>query len=243
MAHRPRWAPWLALAASLLAGGCGVTKTVHRTFPLALDGRIVLEGATGDTSIRAWDYDEVSIDAFANAKDADGLQAADIRFEAEPARVRIWTEFLDATDEDARSGLIGSGRARVGYDLTVPRQARLEDIRVRGGRLEIENVTGDIAASVDDGSIEARFERLTAGQSVTLEARSGSITVVLPEELDVRIEARARNGSVESTIGIPLRNALPGGGTEGTLEEVRGAGATRIRLDTVDGNIRIRTAR
>jgi len=242
MADRPRWSPWVVLATSLLAGGCGVTKTVHRTFPLASDGRVVIEGATGDTTIRAWDYDEVRIDAVAKAQDADGLQAADIRFEAEPARLRIWAEFLEPSDDEGRP-LIGSSRASVGYDITVPRAARLDSVRARGSRLTIENVTGDISASVTDGSIDARFDRLVAGRSIVLEARSGHITITLPEVPDVRIAARARNGTVESSIGIPLRNALPGGGTEGTLEDVRGAGATRIRLDAVDGNIRIRTAR
>lgn len=219
--------------------GCGISKELHRTFPLTGDGNVVLENATGGATISAWDYDEIKVDAVTRARHGKRLQEAEVRFDAQPASIRVWTEYI-ATDPEATVPLARNQRATVHYDLTVPRYASLERIRIVDSNLVIRGVRGNIQAIVKNGSIRATVDRLEAG-AIALEAQGGDIVVTIPERADVRLEARARNGTISSMLGIPMRSALPGGGIESHLEGIFGTGASRIRLSTTGGDIEIRT--
>jgi len=229
----------LPVFGALLVGGCGVTQEVHRSFPLAPDGRITLVNATGGARIEAWDYDEIRVDATTTAPDRARLERAVPRFDADPTSIRIWTE---AREPEVRvpNRPLRSGPTTVRYELMVPRGATLERVDA-GGSLSIRDVRGDIRAVTRDGSMRVELDRVSGERTIVLEADRGDITLVLPPPSDVRLNARAEGGVIASDIGIPLRNAQPGGGIVSELEEVRGNGSARIRLLARGGDIEIRT--
>lgn len=233
----------LAIVGCLLASGCTISKQLHRTFPLSEDGRIILDNATGGATITGWDYAEIKVDTKTTASNSTRLQAAEIRFDARPTTIRIWTDYVPVEGGSSGVGNPFASRepARVRYDLAIPRGASLE--RVRGsGPFRIDGVTGNIHATVTDGTLDVRLDRIEPGRMIRLEVQNGDIRLTLPESLDIRLEARAQDGAIRSMLGIPLRTALPDGSSVTNLDEIYGNGSSRVRLLAQDGNIDIRTA-
>ena len=76
---------------------------------------------------------------------------------------------------------------------------------------------------------------------LVFETQGGDIDLTLPRNPDIRLDATARNGSIDTSLGIPLRNALPGGSIVSKLEGIFGNGSTSIKLNAINGDIRIRT--
>jgi DUF4097 and DUF4098 domain-containing protein YvlB len=85
-----------------------------------------------------------------------------------------------------------------------------------------------------NGSIDAEFNVLAAGQRVSADAVNGRIVLRLPENASARIHAETLNGSIDAE-DFALE---PDGGFIGhDLDGQIGAGEARVNIDTVNGSI------
>jgi DUF4097 and DUF4098 domain-containing protein YvlB len=228
-----------------------VSEEFHHTYSLSADGRIALQNINGAVHITAWDQNQVKVDAVKRANNDQGLKNTEIRVDASANSISIETHYAKEDDWDDHHDY-----ASVEYTLTVPRRARLGEIKLVNGSLDVAGVRGEVRASCVNGTLtakelggraklttvngqlEAKFER--AAEEVELSSVNGSIDLTLPSDAKATIEANTVHGGIDNDFGLhtndhrfvrhDLRGELGGGGAE-------------IRLNNVNGTIDIHHAR
>jgi Putative adhesin len=229
------------------------TEEFHQTYPLAAGGRVELDNINGAVHITAWDQNIVKVDAVKYAGTRERLGEAKIEVEAGSDFVSIHTKYPDH-DRTFDGG--PNDPAGVEYILTVPRSARLDEIKLINGPLDIHGVAGEVRAScingplvadglqgrvkleAINGRLEASFDRLEKA-SVELSSVNARVTLTLPSDAKADIEASTVSGSIEDDFGLNVRHhRFVGHDLHGEL----GGGGTRIRVSNVNGRIEIRHA-
>ena len=131
-------------------------------------------------------------------------------------------------------------------------------LRTGDGSIRLERATGTVEAETEDGSVTIGGQLKTVSANsgdgsvrVTVEdgaaitgtwsigSRDGSVTLRLPRQVDVTIEASTGDGSIQSS---HPQLAIEGDSDRGRRREVKvtaGSGATLVTLKTGDGTIRI----
>jgi DUF4097 and DUF4098 domain-containing protein YvlB len=232
-----------------------LTEEFHQSYPLGGDGRLSLSNINGKVSITGWDRNEVKVDAVKRARTAEALSAARIKVDAASTHVRIETEY-DGRFWDNRGDGDGKDRqaALVEYTLSVPRTARVEDVNVVNGALEIQNFAGPVEAasvngavkalglsgrvelSVVNGHLEASLDNLSAANPVSLSSVNGQLVVTIPSDASAHLKATTVHGSIKNDFGLPVREGrYVGRDLEGQL----GAGGARVELSNVNGTVSI----
>ena len=224
----------------------GVTEEFHHSYPLTANGRIELENINGAVHIAVWDQNEVKVDAVKRAQTAERLKDAEIRVEASADSVSIKTHYREQ-DEGWHSG--HNNPASVEYTVTVPRNARLDEVKLINGGLDLVGVAGEVHASCINGPLTARglsskvrletingpldanFEHLPSG-SMELSSINGPVDLTLPSDAKATIEAKTISGGIDNDFGLrtvdkryvghDMRGELGGGGTEITLRNING---------------------
>jgi len=243
----------LAVAQGHASESRSYTEEFHQTYPLAAAGRIELDNINGAVHITAWDRNEVKVDAVKYAGTKERLDEAKIEVEAGSEFVSIRTKYPDhdRTFDGGRNDPAG-----VEYTLMVPRGARLDEIKLINGPLDIHGVSAEVRAScingrmlaeglqgrvklsAINGRLEARFERLS-NSPVELSSVNGGITLVLPSDAKAELEASTVSGGIDDDFGLRVRHhRFVGHDLRGEL----GGGGTHIRLSNVNGRIEIRHA-
>lgn len=230
-----------------------VTEQFHHTYPLATNGRIDLQNINGAVHITAWDQNQVKVDAVKRAEDSEELKDAEIRVNASSDSISIETHYREHDDHWWGSH---HNSASVEYTLMVPRNARLDEIKLINGEFDVRGVNGEVRASCINGKLLAEglggeaklstingpldvsFSRL-GSQSVELSSVNGSVDLTLPSDAKAEIEANTVHGGIDNNFGLhtndhrwvghDLRGELGGGGAE-------------IRLNNVNGRIDIHHA-
>jgi hypothetical protein len=229
------------------------TEEFHQTYPLAAGGRVELDNINGAVHITAWDQNQVKVDAVKYAGTRERLGEAKIEVEAGSDFVSIHTKYPDR-DRTFDGGW--NDPAGVEYTLTVPRCARLDEIKLINGPLDIHGVAGEVRASCINGrltadglqgrvklesingKLDAHFEHL-AKAPVEISSVNGSLALILPSDAKADIEASTVSGSIEDDFGLNVRHhRFVGHDLHGEL----GGGGTRIRVSNVNGRIEIRHA-
>jgi hypothetical protein len=229
------------------------TEEFHQTYPLAAGGRIELDNINGAVHITGWDRNEVKVDAVKYAGTKKRLDEARIEVEAGSDSVSIRTRYPDH-DHSFNGGW--NDPAGVEYTLSVPRSARLDEIKLINGPLDIHGVAAEVRAScinghmmaeglqgrvkleTINGRMEARLERL-ADSPIELTSVNGSVDLTLPSDVRAEIEASTVSGSIDDDFGLHVRHhRFVGHDLRGEL----GGGGTHIRLSNVNGRIEIRHA-
>src|SRR6202049_3597237 len=128
------------------------TEEFHHTYPLAAGSRIELDNSNGDVHITAWDRNEVKVDAVKYAGTKERLDEAKIEVEAGSDSVSIRTKYpnQDHTFNGGRNDPAG-----VEYTLMVPGAARLDEIKLINGQLDIHGVAAEVRASCINGRMLA----------------------------------------------------------------------------------------
>lgn len=246
----------LALPA-LLAHGSDhagqLTEEFHQTYPLSAGGRLELDNINGAVHITGWDRNEVKVDAVKYANSKERLNEAKIQVEASSSSVSIRTEY---PDHDLTFNSFGRNNpASVEYTLTVPRNARLDEIKLVNGALDIQAVSGDVNASSVNGGVtvrgsegrtevstvngrlEVEFSHLTA--TAELSSVNGGLMVTLPSDAKAEIEASTVSGRISNDFGLEASNHNWVGHE---LKAELSTGGPRIKLSNVNGRIEIRHA-
>ena len=262
--NRQRLATWagavLGVACALLFAGYAhasdysgkVTEEFHHTYPLSPSGRVELDNVNGGVHITAWDRDEVKVDAIKYAHDKDQLSDVEIQVEADSGSVSIRSKY------HSHNHYFGTGNhdsASVEYTLSVPRSARLDEIKLVNGALDIHGVAGEVHASCVNGRLtadglqgrvqlstvngrsEVHFDRLS--DSIDLSSVNGRIELILPSDAKARIEASTVSGGIDNDFGLHSNtHRWVGHSLDGEL----GSGGPHIKLSNVNGRIDIRHA-
>ena len=220
-----------------------------RSYTIERGATVEIVNTNGKIAITPGEDDTVAVvaerivRASTEARARQLLEEFEIRETASSTRVRI---------DSTRTGL-GLGVTRmVNYTVTLPRWANVTlettngDIRIDGlaGELRVAATNGRIDASglengatVDttNGAITLDFAALGA-QGVDCETVNGAITVMLPRDADADVSARVVNGGI-STSDLNLSVTEE---SRRRLDGQMGSGGSRVRLETVNGAIRLR---
>jgi len=216
----------------------------HQTYALAAQGRLTLENIDGDVHVTAWDRNEVRVDAVKRADSREVLDDTEIVVDKTPGALAIKTRYPDAGGSDHP--------ASVDYTVMVPRAARLDQIKLVNGTLEITGVKGEVRASSVNGAIrtrnlagdvrlatvsgrlEAMFDELDASKSIFVNSVNGAIEVLLPVDAHAQLRADTVSGGIRNDFDLPMeRGHSPGRHLNAALK----GGGTRIRVSNVNGSI------
>jgi DUF4097 and DUF4098 domain-containing protein YvlB len=229
------------------------TEEFHQTYPLTADGRVELDNINGPVHISVWDQNSVKVDAVKYADMKEKLEEAKIEINSGSDYLSIRTKYPDRNN----SWTSGSRHnpASVEYTLTVPRTARLDEIKLINGELDITGVTGEVRASCINGELRAqdlagrsrlstingrlnaRFAQL-AGSSVELNSVNGELELTIPSDSKAEISASTVSGGIRNDFGLHASHHFVGHNLHGELA----GGGTHIRLSNVNGQIEIRHA-
>lgn len=232
-----------------------LTEEFHHTYPLGAGGRVELDNINGAVHITAWDKDEVKVDAVKYANTKERMDEAQIEVENGSSYVSIRTKYRDHNHTWDSDGW--NNPASVEYTLTVPRNARLDEIKLINGPLDVHGVAGEVRASCINGrmtvqgsqgrvkldsvnsKMEVQFDRL-GNAPVELSSVNGGIELTLPSDAKAEVSASTVSGSIEDDFGLHVNNHhWVGHDLRGEL----GSGGPRIELSNVNGRIEIRHAK
>ena len=232
-----------------------VTEEFHHTYPLTPNGRVELSNINGSVHISVWDGNEVKVDAVKRAQNEDQLKDAEIIVENRADSISIETKYRER-EKGYRYFDGRNNPASVEYTLTVPHNARLDEIKLINGSLEITGVTGEVHASCINGKLtasglagrvslstinghlDANFDRLQAAP-IELSSVNGPLELTLPSDAKASIEATTVHGGIDNDFGLHTNNhRFVGHDLRGEL----GGGGVQIRLNNVNGHIDVRHA-
>ena len=231
-------------------GGSGSYRDeFHQTYAFNAHGRVALENINGDVRITAWDRNEVRVDAAKRASSQERLDDAQIVVDAVLGSITIKTHYPGQGNSEHP--------AIVDYAVKVPRTARLDQVKLVNGTLEISGMLGEVHASSVSGAIrthglkgnvklstvsgrlEATFDELEASRSISMNSVNGAIEILLPMDARADLQADPVSGGISSDFGRPTeRGRLPGRHWSAALK----GGGARIRLSNVNGSISLTPA-
>jgi DUF4097 and DUF4098 domain-containing protein YvlB len=265
MIRHPKSAAWAGAilgsicALPILAAGAhaadhrgSLTEEFHQTYAITSDGRIELDNINGDVRISSWDRNEVKVDAVKWADSKERLDDAKIVVDSGKDYLSIQTKYREHDhnwgDHDRA--------ATVEYTLTVPKTARLDEIKLINGALNVTGMSGEVRAScingrleADDlagraelstvnGRLEAKFAQL-ASQSIQLNSVNGSVDLTIPSDSNTEVEANTVSGSIHNDFGLHVNDhRFVGHDLRGEI----GNGGAHIRLQNVNGRVEIHHA-
>jgi DUF4097 and DUF4098 domain-containing protein YvlB len=231
-----------------------LTQEFHQTYTLSADGRVSIENINGFVHVSGWDKNEVQVDAVKRARRQDRLDEAKIVVDASSTSVSIHTEYPDRGQTFTTGDR--NNPATVDYTVHVPRRARLDEIKLVNGELEIQDIAGDVRAESVNGSVEARnlsgrtelsavnghteaaFQQLPS-EPVKISSVNGSLVLTIPSDSQADLRASTVSGGIDTNFGFQVHHGqYVGHDVAGRL----GNGGTRIELENVNGHIDIRHA-
>jgi DUF4097 and DUF4098 domain-containing protein YvlB len=209
----------------------------HNTYQLAANGRVSLANINGDVAITTWDRNEVKVDAIKTAATKERLDEAKIVVNAQADSIAIKTEYPHSNGWRSHDN-----PANVRYTLTVPRNARLDEISLVNGDLAVEGVTADVHAesvngtvvakglrgraelSTVNGRVEADFAQLQ--NDVRLTSVNGTLAVIIPSDARAEVSAETMNGHISNDFGLNVQDHMVGHNLRGTI----GTGGPQLAL-------------
>ena len=140
----------------------------------------------------------------------------------------------------------------VDFTVRVPRAVHFTGKTVQGdvladslgGNVEARSVNGNVEvttagharASSVNGRVRAAMGRADWTGSLELSSVNGGVTVTLPADLSATVEASTVNGDIESDFPLTVRGRFSARRFSGSV----GSGGRELRLETVNGSIRLR---
>ncbi len=244
----------LAAHASDHASDYKYTDEFHQTYAIFPDGRVEVSNINGPVHISVWDRNEVKVDAVKYANSKDRLDETKIEIDAGQNHVSIRTKYPEHNLNFNWSSR--NNPAGVEYTVIVPRAARLDEIELVNGSLDVTGASGEVHASCVNGRLEAHnlsgraelstvngrlevnFDQLSDAP-VDLNSVNGSVHLTIPSDSKAEIEAETVSGGIENDFGLRvIHHHFVGHNLRGEL----GNGGPHIKLANVNGRIEIHHA-
>jgi len=224
-------------------------KTMQKTYDLDSNGRVSLSNVNGDVKVEACDCDQVKMTADIYASNETTLEKVSIKVKESTSHLNIETHHAD------EKHIFRNGDSwRVEYRLSVPRNARLDKFELVNGDLTVSGVKGELIAelvngevSADNltapvnletvnGTIDVSFADLSEVSHITLESVNGAIRLGMPSDADMEVDASTVSGSISTDFDLRVdRDKVVGS----DLHDRIGAGKTHVKLENVNGAIRL----
>ena len=230
-------------------------ENFNQTYPLTQNGRVSISNINGEIIIDTWDRNEVKVDAVKIFVDCDREMQIDIKVDARPDSIKIETDFGKQNWGNGSRNWNRCKTSQVNYKLTVPSNARLDEVesvngevKITGakgfvkastvnGQLTAENLSNSAELSTVNGTLEATFDRLENNSSLKLDAVNGRLRLSIPSDADATVKADTVNGNISNDFGLPVKKGeYVGRDLYGRL----GSGNVGIKLSTVNGTIEIK---
>ena len=241
--------------AGALVASCSLSAKVTEeetfSFPLNDGGQLSVSNINGSITVTGGGSGNVEIIAIKKADNQEELDGIEIEISHSPDAIVIETELPDSDHWYNR----GSNSGQVTYEIVVPEGTNLDSVETVNGSVEISGVAGEVVAesvngdldlsdlasdasfSTVNGSINAAFVTLEGHQKVSAETVNGRITLRLPKDADVEVNADTLNGGIDgSDFGLETDKGFVGSDLNGSV----GGGGARLNIDTVNGSIKIR---
>jgi len=252
----------VVLAAAAVVSACDVmVNTMHggraqaqqtwdRTYTLAgSDAAVDISNVNGTFDVEAVDGNSLEVKAVLTARGATeedaqkALAKVEMVEQADASRVHLQAKY---PRELGRHGI------EVNYTIRAPRSARVSIENVNGhvkvngvlAGLKVETTNGafhgeglgnTVVATTTNGEIKIRMASI-GGEGVALETTNGGIDLKLPADAKATLSARCVNGGIK-VADIPFEKS--GEGSRRKLDGTVNGGGAAVRLETVNGSIRV----
>ncbi len=234
----------LVLVAASAAPCFGISKEFNQTYPLQPGGSFELQNVNGAVDVQTWDRDEVEVHAVKTAKHQESdLALVSIDVDAKPDAVSVTTrypqnegvevsvEYVVHVPRCAHVEHIGT----VNGALRVAGVEAVEDLRTVNGNIDVYEGGGAVHAHTTNGNVHLELFRVQDKNGAVAETTNGSVLLAVPADTQANLEARCLNGSFYSELPLALESTQHPRETHGRL----GKGGVSIRLNTINGGIRI----
>lgn len=211
-----------ALAAVLLttSRALAVTEQTSTTYAWTSGQALTVSCDHGSVRISTWDRDAVEVTVIKTASSRALLEQLKAQVDSGREALRV----------EARHAVFGwltkaARDARIDFEIRVPTglrrcvvQVDRGDARVEGlggtvelrgdiASFQVRHLRGSFAAQTNIGRIEAGFVRLGENQQIDARTRNGSITLVLPEDTDAQLDAKAELSTIRCRIPVQVKRA------------------------------------
>lgn len=253
-----------AAAAAATVSGAVPSRDVHRTLPLAADGRLEVSSFKGSIEVSGWDRPEVEVFARVEADPSGEDSEAALTRKVEETRVhitgggssvRIESDYAHVR-EGGFLGLFGSQGTVpfVKYRIRMPATARLaiddfkSDSRVAGlrsdlhlhtykGTARVEGLDGAADVETYKGDVRVAFARFS--RESRFDTYKGEVEVRVPRDSRFDLDADGgRRGTIESDFG-DIERVGRDRRSDRAHAAVNGGGPP-LRFETSRGSIRLR---
>jgi hypothetical protein len=146
-----------------------------------------------------------------------------------------------------------SGTASVDYVVHVPAGVKVDvstivggigvadvtgEVKARSvnGRVRVATRHGPVTASSVNGSVRVAIDSLAERGDIDLETVNGSVTAQLPPELQANVSLETAHGNVTSDYTVAGTDTSTRNEMHGTI----GGGGRTVKLETVNGSVRLR---
>ena len=231
-------------------GRAQAQQTWARTYTLAgADAAVDIVNVSGTFDVEAVDGNSLEVKAVLTARGATEedartyLAKVEMVEQADASRVHIQAKY---PRELGRHGI------EVNYTVRAPRSAKVSIENVNGhvkvngalaglkaettnGSVHGEGLGNTVVATTTNGEIKIRMASL-GGDGVALETTNGGIDLKLPADAKATLSARCVNGGIK-VADIPFEKS--GEGSRRKLDGAINGGGAAVRLETVNGSIRV----
>lgn len=245
-----RWAVLLILVLTAASSvPCfAISQDFHQTYALQPGGSFELQNVNGPVEVRGWDRNEVEIHAVKSARQKESdLDRVSIEVNARPDAVSVATRYpqnegVEVAVEYAVKVPFGARVRHIGTvngTLKVAGVETVGDLRTVNGNIEVYEGGGDVHAHTTNGNVHLELAHPGDDKGINAETTNGSVVLAVPGDTDADIEARSLNGNFSSELPLSLESTQRPREIHGKL----GRGGMPLRLNTVNGGIRIVTLR
>jgi hypothetical protein len=156
---------------------------------------------------------------------------------------------MDITQDENTITIHGDVMHSSNITVQVPMQTSLKLKTVNGGKISVENVSGEVeadntngsvmitnvsgsvVASSTNGKVTVTLDKVTPNKSMSFSSLNGTVDVTLPADTKANLRMRTDNGEIWSDFDVKLD-----GGSHAQVDQ--GRSGRRIRIDkTVYGSI------
>ncbi|MGD0579902.1 MAG: DUF4097 family beta strand repeat-containing protein [Bryobacteraceae bacterium] len=211
----------------------------------------------GGIHVNAWDKNEIyvraKVEAWGDSKEEARTRLGQVKVNVERGSVRA------TGPKQHEWGLFSNGQSwSVSYELYVPSKLDLTMKTVNGGihvlgvrgsmKLETVNggidltqVSGRVRGETVNGGVHVRLSgKKWEGDELNVQTVNGGVTVEIPDAYNASVKAQTVNGGMSSDFpGATITKTGPFGVGPKTLEQKLGEGGAPIKLETVNGGVKV----
>jgi hypothetical protein len=240
--------------------GAASAQDFQKTYPLSVDGEIIIRNVSGNVVVNGYDGQQVNVSGIREGRDRVQVHVEDlssgnrielrarypkncrcdasIRFEVQvPRSVRYRFEELSSASGDIEVRDV-TGEVRINTasgDVMVEGVTGRVDASTASGQMRVRGVAGSVSAGTASGDVDVEMTRVDDNQRMVFSSASGDVNVRLPLNIDAYVEMSSASGEVKTDFPLAVKSERYGSGqsARGQL----GNGSRRLRISSASGNV------